>query len=467
MKKVINITLGSIVFAIEQEAYDVLSTYLESIKQNLSSTDDAVEIISDIESALAEKFLAKKRSEKHAVTIADVEAVTMEMGTPSDFGGESATEEDAPATEAKVSETKKRLYRDTDDSVIAGVASGLARYFEIDPVIVRLIFVVSIFFNGLGLLAYIILWLVVPSAQTTAQKYAMRGEKVTLDQIAQRVKKKIDEVDSDALKNNARTTWGGVRPVLVKVFAVIGVIIKSFVGIFRYIIGFAFLLGGALSLAGLVSVYTIVLLSDKVLMPADAQVALDILLGSAMGIIAVTASFVMMSIPLLVLVLIGGSLVAGRSLFTVAKSITLAVIWIVAIVLAMTASILQLENVMQQLDQEGFESGYYNVHINVDDHGVDVNVGSVSPVEERVESASPDSPVLDLPNSASVTCTEEMKSAEICTMEYAPVCGLVDVQCVTTPCPPIAETFSNGCSACGQGNVDSYTQGACELPEVQ
>lgn len=59
-------------------------------------------------------------------------------------------------------------------------------------------------------------------------------------------------------------------------------------------------------------------------------------------------------------------------------------------------------------------------------------------------------------------CTEEEKQVQICTMEYAPVCGLVQVQCVTTPCDPVPETFSNGCSACGQGNVVSYTEGTCE-----
>ncbi len=62
-----------------------------------------------------------------------------------------------------------------------------------------------------------------------------------------------------------------------------------------------------------------------------------------------------------------------------------------------------------------------------------------------------------------VVCTDEMKQAEACTMEYAPVCGLVEVQCITTPCPPIPETFSNGCMACAQGNVISYTEGQCSV----
>lgn len=67
------------------------------------------------------------------------------------------------------------------------------------------------------------------------------------------------------------------------------------------------------------------------------------------------------------------------------------------------------------------------------------------------------------PAQTTFTCTEEMKQAEACIEIYAPVCGLVDVQCITTPCDPIPETFSNSCFACAQGNVSSYTEGACEI----
>jgi len=60
-------------------------------------------------------------------------------------------------------------------------------------------------------------------------------------------------------------------------------------------------------------------------------------------------------------------------------------------------------------------------------------------------------------------CTDAQKNAEICTMEYAPVCGLVQVQCVTTPCDPVPQTFGNACGACAQGTVSSYTVGECSL----
>lgn len=65
----------------------------------------------------------------------------------------------------------------------------------------------------------------------------------------------------------------------------------------------------------------------------------------------------------------------------------------------------------------------------------------------------------------SITCSPESKLVEVCTMEYAPVCGLVEVQCITTPCDPVPQTFGNACGACAQGNVASYTEGACETEQ--
>lgn len=376
MKKVINITLGGIVFAIEQEAYDALSIYLERIKGALLEGDDTAEIIGDVENAIAEKFIARKRSEKIAVTAADAQAVIEELGTPADFGQETATTDEGTTTHAEHTETKKRLYRDVDDVVVAGVASGLAKYFDIDPVIVRIIFFISIFFNGLGLFIYIVLWLVVPKAQTTAEKYAMRGEKVTIKEITQRVKKNLKK--SSEVKVVSEGTWSTVRSICVNIFNVVGIMARGLLEIGRYVFGIAFVLGGALGLAGLVTLYSVVLLSDKALFPYDAQIALHTMLGSGIGVIAIIASFVMLMIPLQVIIMAGASLLAQKNYFSVTKVVSLIVVWIVAVIVAVTTSLLQVEQVMQQVDPEGLEQGRYEMLIDADEGTVRIDTDTVS-----------------------------------------------------------------------------------------
>jgi phage shock protein PspC (stress-responsive transcriptional regulator) len=369
MKKVINITIGSIVFAIDEDAYGALASYLEQIKSNLKNSDDTKEIVDDVEIAIAEKFIARNRSEKLAVTIADVEMVIGELGSPVEFGsgesGEAATEQTTTSRES-VDDTKKRLYRDPDDAVIAGVASGLANYFGIDPVVVRLIFVISFFFNGMGLLAYIILWLVVPVAQTTADRYAMRGEKVTLRDISQRVKKNIDDIEKfDYSKTSG--VWSSFRGFLDSFFQVIGTVISWFIRVFRYLAGLAFILFGAFGTAGVVSAYSVILLSEKAMLPIKAQEVFHLLQSSALGITLIVSSFIVIVVPLIVSIIIGISLLTKRNYFTVQKSVVLVVVWMIAAVLTGTTGALQIEQVMRQVgsvegrfDDSSFEVRWEN-----------------------------------------------------------------------------------------------------------
>ena len=396
MKKVINVTLGGLVFAIEQDVYDKLSAYLESIKQHLSGTDDYDEIIADVESAIAEKFVAMKRNEKSAVTEENVAAVIKEMGSPADFGegngeegdesdqGESQTE---PSVEEKGSETKKRLYRDTDDVILAGVASGLARYFNIDPVIVRLLFVIAVFFNGFGILAYVILWLIVPKAETTAQKYAMRGEMVTIKEITERVKKNIGEIDQKNV-TEINGIWQPVRAVLAKVFALLGGLLRGILKLARYVIAVVMVLVGALGTAALLSFYILVLASEKALLPEEVQLVINSLTDGDIGFVATLSSFLVIAIPLQVLIIAGASLLARRNFFTVSKSTSLAVVWLIAIVLAATTIALQVEQVVQKIQSlEKHEE--HETHLNADEP-TDINDQiNEPPIEEGVPSLPP------------------------------------------------------------------------------
>lgn len=376
MKKVINITLGSIVFAIDEDAYGVLASYLEQIKSNLKNGDDTKEIIDDVEIAIAEKFIARKRSEKMAVTVLDVEAVISEMGSPVEFGageeGESTPQQTAAPKES-AAEPKKRLYRDPDNAIVAGIASGIANYFDIDPVIVRLIFVISIFFNGLGLLAYIILWLVVPVAQTTADKYAMRGERVTLRDISERVKKNLDDIEQFDY-SKTKGVWYTLRGFLDKLFQILGSVLTFIISVLRYVVGIGVILAGAFGTAGLVAAYSVILLSEKVMFGAEVQQVFETLQGTALGITALVSLFITIAIPLIVAIVVGVSLLAKRNYFTVQKTVTLGVLWIVSGVLAATTIALQVEQVVQQVgpiegrfDESSFEMEWENGRMYIED----------------------------------------------------------------------------------------------------
>ncbi len=174
MKKIININLSGRVIPIEDSAYEKLQGYIESLRRYFANEESRDEIINDIESRIAELLHEKIRKGADAVTDADVNEVIASMGTVEDFEAEEKENVSASAapssqqtnTGADYTYTKKeksRLYRDSSDKMIGGVCSGIASYLGIDPAIVRILFAIISFGGfGLGFLAYIILWIVLP-----------------------------------------------------------------------------------------------------------------------------------------------------------------------------------------------------------------------------------------------------------------------------------------------------------------
>ncbi|MEQ6122406.1 PspC domain-containing protein [Reichenbachiella sp. MALMAid0571] len=179
MKKNISINISGIIFHIEEDGYSKLKEYLESINSYFSPYEDSSEIIADIESRIAEIFLTKLDEGKQVVTIDDVEALIATMGTTADFEeiheDEDIVEEAEPkgkskSTEADEEPVVKRLFRNEKKRILGGVASGIAHYFGIDPLWIRLI-ILLLFLNvlfgpisGVVLIAYIILWIVIPGS---------------------------------------------------------------------------------------------------------------------------------------------------------------------------------------------------------------------------------------------------------------------------------------------------------------
>jgi phage shock protein PspC (stress-responsive transcriptional regulator) len=124
------------------------------------------------------------------ITIDDVNNVISVLGTPEDISDNERTS----AKDKFSSPGYHRMYRDTDHRIIGGVCSGIGAYWNVDPWIIRLIFVVVTMLGGLGLLVYLILYIVLPEARTTAQKIEMKGEPVNIQNIKDSVKKEFDTV---------------------------------------------------------------------------------------------------------------------------------------------------------------------------------------------------------------------------------------------------------------------------------
>lgn len=181
MKKIININLSGRVIPIEDSAYEKLQAYIESLRRYFINEEGRDEIINDIESRIAELLHEKVRKGTEAIRDQDIEEIITSMGRVEDFEAEDK-ENSAPAAAAAAASSgsssqqktsgssyneyrreKSRLYRDSSDKLIGGVCSGIANYLGIDPAIVRILFAIISFGGfGLGFLAYIILWIVLP-----------------------------------------------------------------------------------------------------------------------------------------------------------------------------------------------------------------------------------------------------------------------------------------------------------------
>lgn len=208
MKKTITMNLSGIVFHIEEDAYEKLSQYLQTIKGYFKNAEGCEEIMNDIESRIAEMLQGKVSTAKQAVIMADVESVIAIMGRPEEFAGDNSgakeNSENKQENTSSANTGRRRIFRDPDDKIVGGVCSGISNYFDFDPIWLRAAFAVSFFVFGTGFLLYIILLIIIPKAKTTAEKLEMRGEKVDVNNIGKAVneefqefKKKMDDLGKE------------------------------------------------------------------------------------------------------------------------------------------------------------------------------------------------------------------------------------------------------------------------------
>ncbi|HNR40881.1 MAG TPA: PspC domain-containing protein [Bacteroidales bacterium] len=190
MKITVSINLGGYSFNIDEDAYTELKRYLKSLEFNLAGEESSAEIISDIEARMAELFRARLTGYKQVITITDVRDVIAVMGNPEDISDKEGMSSGAKFTEPGA----HRMYRDPDRRIIGGVCAGIGAFWQIEPWIVRVIFIAVAMAGGLGILVYLILYIVLPEARTTAQKIEMKGDPVNIHNIKEAVKREFDNV---------------------------------------------------------------------------------------------------------------------------------------------------------------------------------------------------------------------------------------------------------------------------------
>ncbi len=264
MNKTVTINISGIIFHIEEDAYEKLSKYLSTIRGYFSSAEGRDEIMSDIEARIAELLKEKTNSVKQVVVMADVETVMEVMGRPEDFAGTEAGEEKTTAGEQTTTQEysrarTRRVFRDKDNSMIGGVCSGIAAYFDFDPLWIRLVLAIMFFGFGSGLLLYIILWIIIPEAKTTAEKLEMRGEKVDINNIsksvkegAEQLKNRVEDMGRDVRKAANRSSQYSDRfaNFIKDLFAIIGKVITKIIGAFFVLLALMFTVMLVASLLG-------------------------------------------------------------------------------------------------------------------------------------------------------------------------------------------------------------------------
>ncbi len=172
MKRTIQINLAGTVFNIDDDAYEILREYLTSVERQFAARTEGREVINDLEMRMAELFTERLKPHRQVVSSEDVREALKTLGEPEDIGGrhEPGTRY-APRYES--GRRSRRMYRDPGDKPIGGVCSGLAYYFNTDPLLIRILFIIALFM-GFGFLLYIVLWIALPLAQTPEQISEMK-----------------------------------------------------------------------------------------------------------------------------------------------------------------------------------------------------------------------------------------------------------------------------------------------------
>ncbi len=248
MNKTIDINIANQIFHLDENAYLSLKNYLDAIKAYLANEQSQEEIIQDIEARIAELFIERMISDKQVINTEDVNEIIKIMGQPEDYDLSDENEKTAKASQ----NINKKLFRDKENSYISGVSAGLGHYMGIDVVWVRLLWILlSIFTTGWFIVIYILLWILIPEARTTAEKLAMKGEPINLSNIEKKIKEGYDNVSEKFKDVDVQKQSKKAQSSISSFFSQLEVILVSLGKVLIKIIGSFLLLISGLGLLGI------------------------------------------------------------------------------------------------------------------------------------------------------------------------------------------------------------------------
>ena len=260
MKEVKKCSISGVAFTMDIDAYETLDAYLESLKKSYKETPDGTEIVADIEARIAELILTEQDNTR-VVEMPLIQHIIAQMGSAEDISDESSDRD----LQYETPRIPRRLYRDTENAKLGGVCAGIGKYFDIDPVWVRLTLFLPMLLScfggipflfwfgpvfgnlfGIFLICYFIMWFAVPAARTARQRLEMNGEKITAQSIGEATAAAAsNEPDAKAkpIVAEAVSLFGKIVLILMKVFAgilVFGLIMGAcalIIGLFAVVIG--------------------------------------------------------------------------------------------------------------------------------------------------------------------------------------------------------------------------------------
>ncbi len=353
MNRTITITLNNTAFDIEEVAYEKLKDYLYKVEKYFSKEEAKDEIIKDIENSFASKLEDKLLGRKQKIVLEkDIDDLIKIIGRVEDF--EKENDEEKTENKTYNNYSCKKLYRNPDDVILAGVCSGLASYLNVEASLIRVLFTLVTIFTGFfpGFVIYVVLWFILPIAETGSQKLEMEGEKITLEKIKEKVVKMKDDVKNATMNETNRSyvkqKVNNIKDKCKKTFNnkenedIENNIKKEyksnresnrrnalsiFVKIIFIIIGISLIAPAIFGLIGLAIAIPFILFSPNMI---THFINIGNISSNYIQIISILGILIAL-IPTIFILVAGVSFLRGKNIFKIGSSIFLLIIWVFAI----------------------------------------------------------------------------------------------------------------------------------------